>query len=168
MDPYDSLFQNRLNLFPNIFRGFYLAVFLSLGLIFPVWARPPSEILLEYFAERQTLHIKIHHTTNNLREHHIRKLLVYKNDEEPRVYYFVTQTNPNWLIQDVPLKAKPGDVIRVKAICREAGYGEETLVIKKSSLSQIEQTEEKKQEKYDKMNKEERGKEKETKRKSYY
>jgi len=95
-----------------------------------VFARPPSEIDLTYDADKKTLHIEMIHVTNNLREHHIRRIFIYQNDQEVQDIRLVTQTTASMLIQDVPLEAKEGDVIRIKAICKEGGYKEEELTIR--------------------------------------
>ena len=93
------------------------------------WARPPSAIDLTYDLKTEILHIDLKHPSNNPQQHHIRKILVYKNGEEAISFNYVTQTNARGLIQDVPLKAKSKDVIRVQAICNQAGRGEKTFIL---------------------------------------
>jgi len=99
------------------------------SLVFVAQARQPSAIELSYDKDKSLLHIVIKHTSNNLREHHIRKVTVTKNKETAVPYYFPTQTSATELILDVPLIAIPNDTIRVEAVCSEAGRGEQELVI---------------------------------------
>ena len=91
-------------------------------------AHPPSKIELSYDDKEQALTVDIAHVTSDVVKHHIRKITLYKNDQELESYYFVTQT-PQGLIDKIPLEAKSGDKIRVKVVCKEAGYKEETLAI---------------------------------------
>ena len=91
-------------------------------------AHPPSKIELSYDDKEHMLTVDIAHVTSDVVKHHIRKITVYKNDEELESYYFVKQT-PQGLVDKIPLEAKSGDNIRVKVICKEAGFKEESLVI---------------------------------------
>ena len=92
------------------------------------YAHPPSEIALTYDPDTKMLHIDIKHVSDSLRKHHIRKLIIYKNDAEFKSFSYVTQKPPG-LEEDALLDAEPGDTIRVKAVCSEAGSQEATLVI---------------------------------------
>ena len=91
-------------------------------------AHPPSEIYLNYALEIKTLHIEIKHVSDSLREHHIRRLIVYRNDEEVQTLNFNTQKPPG-LETDIIVETKPGDTLRVTAICSEAGNREQSLTI---------------------------------------
>jgi hypothetical protein len=93
------------------------------------WGHPPGPIDLQYDPQTKVLHAELRHVTDNQRQHHIRRLYVYKNDAPTQKFSYVKQTTATRLIQDVPLDASSGDTIRVKAVCSEAGYKEETLVI---------------------------------------
>ena len=98
-------------------------------LINPAWATPPSSIELTYDPQKGNLHIEIAHAAHDPREHHIRKVEVYLNDEKPIDLYFASQTKPSALSIDIALKARAGDNIRVLAICNQAGRREETLIV---------------------------------------
>ena len=109
---------------------FLLVIFLSCMLTAHLtWARPPSSIDLTYDPKTEILHIDLKHPSSNPQQHHIRKILVYKNNEEPILFHYASQTSAEGTIQDVPLKAKPQDVIRGEAICSDAGCGDQTLII---------------------------------------
>src|SRR3989338_3594968 len=104
-----------------------LAIVLSLSL--PCFAHPPTDLQLSYDQEKQTLHIKAAHATNNIREHHIRKLLIYKNQEKQTDLTLAKQTTPQELIKDVALKVSSGDTITVKVFSDEGGTREASLVV---------------------------------------
>ena len=93
------------------------------------WARPPSEILLSYDYQMKQLHIDIKHVTNDISEHRIRKLTIYKNDTEVDRIHFSAQTSATGLVTDVAIEAAPEDVLRVEAVCSEAGRGEASLTV---------------------------------------
>lgn len=112
----------------------YLRIFVLLMIAFhgtagTASARPPSEMNLSYDAPARNLHIEIRHVSINPRKHFIRRLLVYKNDEEVEKRAYVQQTTAAMLIEDVPLEAATGDVVRVEAVCNQAGRKDATLMI---------------------------------------
>ena len=113
----------------RITHSIILTITFLLGLVSSAWAHPPYKMELNYDQEKKNLHIEITHITHDPREHHIRKVLITQNDNEPVIRYFATQTTPSTLILDIPWEAKQNDVIRVKAICSEGGQKEETLVV---------------------------------------
>lgn len=96
----------------------------------PAFAHPPK-IELVYDQELQTLKITITHITNNPREHYIRALMVYKDDEEDPIQDIrsVMQKHPTQYTEEIPLELQSGDKITVKGICSEKGYKVETLLI---------------------------------------
>ena len=67
--------------------------------------------------------------TSNSRKHFIRRVVIYKNDEEVEKRSYVQQTTAAMLIEDLALEAVTGDVLRVKAVCNEAGRKEIIFVI---------------------------------------
>ena len=92
-------------------------------------ATPPTAITLTYIKEKSILHVEIEHVTHNPRNHYIRRLEVYQNNNEPIVFNYPTQRDRSTVIEDVALSAQTGDTIRVVAICSKAGRKEETLVV---------------------------------------
>ena len=93
------------------------------------WATPPSKIILTYDQDKKILNIDVEHVSSHLRKHHIRKLVVYKNDKEVQTFYYSNQTSSTGLVQDVSLEAKPEDIIKVVVTCTESGPTEEVLTI---------------------------------------
>lgn len=106
---------------------FILLFLLALGI--QAFAIPPSDILVEYNAEGKNLHVEVKHISTNIRDHYIRRLVIYKNDIELKKFTYARQTSAAALIQDLSIDAIPGDVIRVKAICNESGPEEKTFVV---------------------------------------
>lgn len=104
------------------------AVFILMMLAGTAFSHPPTEMLLSYDKETKTLHVDIKHISDSLREHHIRRLIVYRNDEEAQDMNFNTQKPPG-MDADVVVEAQPGDVLRVKAVCSEAGNKEQSLTV---------------------------------------
>ena len=100
-----------------------------------VWAHPPAKIELTYDQSKKVIHIEIEHVTSHMRVHFIRRITITKNNETPIDIYLTKQTTGKEVIQDVPLEAKPGDTIRVRAESFESGYGEETLTVPEEQKS---------------------------------
>ena len=92
-------------------------------------ANPPSEVILTYDPAKKNFHVEADHVTKNPRKHFIRKLFIDKNGIEVDSRSYVQQTTTTMLIVDIPLEAVTGDVLRVEAVCNEAGRKEATLVI---------------------------------------
>ena len=93
-----------------------------------VFAHPPTEMVLSYDKETKTLHIDIKHVSDSLREHNIRRIIIYRNEEEAQALNFNTQKPPG-LTEDVVVETKSGDILRVKAISSEGGKKEATLTV---------------------------------------
>lgn len=99
----------------------------SLGTVF---AHPPTDLKLEYNLDSQTLHVEMKHVVGNTNDaDHIRKIEIYKNQEDPITKYIVKQTTPAIEVDDIALTAKPGDVIRVVAFSSRGGSTEATLTV---------------------------------------
>lgn len=107
----------------------------ALGIIFlcgmneRAMAHPPTEINLSYDLEKKNLHVEARHVARNPRKHFIRKIVVYQNDVEAAKRFYAWQTSASMLSADVALEAVTGDVLRVEAVCSEAGRKETTSVI---------------------------------------
>ncbi len=114
---------------PLIIIGF-LSVFALAFLLKPVLAHPPADLKLEYNQDTQTLHVEMKHVIGNTYDpDHIRKVEIYKNQDEPVIKYVVKQATPTSEAQDISLEAKPEDVIRVVAYSSRGGSAEATLTV---------------------------------------
>ncbi len=106
-----------------------LAIFLLLLLGSPLAiAQPPSDIELSFNQESKVLSIKVLHVSQRNRDHYIRRIWVYLNDQEVVKDGFAAQ-EPWGIAHDVKVEAKSGDVIRVVAKCSKAGETTQTLQI---------------------------------------
>ena len=92
-------------------------------------AHPPTDVDLSYDQGTKNLHVEVSHTTRNLQNHYIRKIVIDKNDIQIKDFVYPKQTTATMLIQDFPIDAASGDLIHITAICRPAGRAEGTLVI---------------------------------------
>lgn len=93
------------------------------------YATPPQAMVVNYDPKKENLTVTITHTSYNLKKHYIRKLVVYKNNETPEEYFYKRQPSPDHFSYDISLKAKPKDVIKVKAFCVEGGSKEVMLTV---------------------------------------
>ncbi len=92
------------------------------------WTTPPSQIELSYNKETEVLTIKVYHPSKSTRAHYIRRIFVYKNDEEIIKEGFPAQEA--WgMTNEVKVPTRSGDQLRVKAVCVNAGSAEETILI---------------------------------------
>ena len=114
-------------------RIFFLTVTVLFLFSASVFSHPPTNLSLSYDPATQILRVEMTHVTGNIREHHIRRLVISKNGEEAKSMTIVRQTTPSSEVEDIPLEAKPNDTIRVEAYCSEGGIGEETLVVPEPS-----------------------------------
>lgn len=106
-----------------------LVIFLFFFSVQLASANPPKEIKLSYNRDTKVLTIEIVHITNDLIEHYIRRILIHTDRSEPLTFSFVHQPTSTGLTQEMALDLLAGDTVRVKAICRKAGFKEETLTI---------------------------------------
>ena len=94
-----------------------------------VFATPPESIKLDYDSKEKILHIEVTHVTHNLRQHHLRRIMISRNGEEVGTINMTTQKTSSSVLLDAPLEANPGDKITVEAQCNKSGPREETLII---------------------------------------
>lgn len=92
-------------------------------------AGAPQKININYDHAGEILHIDITHHTHDRNEHYIKKVVIYQNDAEPVVLHFKQQVKPVHFILDTPLKAEPGDSIRVEATDSRGGTKSEGIVV---------------------------------------
>lgn len=109
--------------------GFIVGMTFTLCPCSVAWGHPPASITIAYNDVEKKLHIEVAHVSRNKRDHVIDRLVVYKNDVEANTSKFLKQTSSTKLISDISLEAVPGDVLRVKAFCNDAGSREQTLIV---------------------------------------
>ena len=94
-----------------------------------VEAHAPTSIELNYSLQKKNLSVEIKHQSQNPREHRIRKIRVYLNDDPPLELFLTHQTAPAYDKEEISLEAKDGDHIRVEVYCSQGGWLEATLVV---------------------------------------
>ena len=111
-------------------KKFFLVILAVAASASVVFAHPPSDLNLEYDPQNNVLHVSMTHViSGSMREHHIREISLFKNETEYSKHFFAKQTSGSQHIADLPLVAKTGDEIRIKAVCKKAGYAEAVLTI---------------------------------------
>jgi hypothetical protein len=103
-------------------------------------AHPPSEMSLNYIHEKEVLRVDMTHASHDIKDHYIRKIYIFKNDEKPTIVYLTRQGRPNKAIEDILIKSDSNDVIRVKVFCSKGGFEEETITVPEPEV--LEETEE--------------------------
>jgi len=106
----------------------------SMGVLMFLWAftaqaHPPTDIVLSYNHDEQVLHVKMKHVTSDPQEHRIRQIIVFLNGQDFEHHFFVQQTSAEGLDEELYVPAEEGDVIRIKAICSQAGFAEAEIMV---------------------------------------
>ncbi len=94
-----------------------------------LFAHRPSGMDLGYDSNKEALDINIFHNTPNGQLHYIKKVVVYKNNDELKWLSFVEQPDAPGLEAKVSIKAVSGDTFRVKAYCKNGGIIENVFVV---------------------------------------
>lgn len=92
-------------------------------------ATPPSEVTITYNAGKELLHVVAKHPSDRLHRHYLRKMIVYKNGDADSTLYFGLQRFAWGLEEDVLLKAKPGDKLKIELFCSQGGSGEVEMTV---------------------------------------
>jgi hypothetical protein len=96
----------------------------------PASATPPDRISLTFDKATDTLAISVHHPTFYAQLHHVAKIAVSLNDSLIITQLFSTQTNSQY--QDTRCMipgTKPGDRLKVTAVCSLFGTKTVTFVV---------------------------------------
>ena len=104
-----------------------LTVYLAILLFFThsvVWATPPTDVKITYDKVNLKVHIEVEHISSNTKTHRIRHMIVFKNDKEVKEFNYAIQSTPQGFSEDLSIELKPGDVIKVKAVCSKNGFKE--------------------------------------------
>ncbi len=101
-------------------------------------ATPPSGIKLTYDVEKQVLHISAAHPSENMGKHYLRRIVIYKNDQEADALNLSRQKIPAGLEEDVSLAAQGGDKLSVEIFCYKGGSGKGEMTIPKEETEEKE------------------------------
>ena len=111
-----------------------LLVFLTFGLfLIPLvaLATPPESLELSYDQVAGTMSAQGHHPTQDRFEHYIRRVIVVRNQEEPKKFYVTRQDSVSEFKITVPVKIEPGDKFHVEVYCSQGGMKAVDLEIPK-------------------------------------
>jgi desulfoferrodoxin (superoxide reductase-like protein) len=117
------------------FKTFVIGILICLFIIgssITVFAHPPKDIAIEFNKETKTLKITVTHPVNpqTIKEHFIKDIKVYLNDEMVIQQTFKSQSSAN--TQDVSytlIDAEKGNKIKVEAQCCIMGSLDKTISI---------------------------------------
>ncbi len=102
--------------------------------IAPCLATPPTSIDLTYDMDKGSLHVEAVHPSFNLVKSYVRLMEVYVNDNQVQSKNYTMQNDYNKFMDDVPVTAQVGDVIKVDLFCSLGGeLAQEITVAKKGS-----------------------------------
>ncbi len=118
-----------------LLRGLWIPVFAGMTVISSAWATPPTEMDLSYDPAQGTLHVEAKHVSDHLDKHYLRRLLLYRNGVQEQELTYTRQKYPSKFIEDIPLIAKPGEIIAVEVFCSQGGSKRAELTIDSTSTS---------------------------------
>ncbi len=94
-----------------------------------VFAHQPDAIEAKYDPKAKALQISIKHTTQNRKEHFIRRIVVLVNDRQVASRNFFFQASNTGMEAEIPLNVTPEDQISIQA------YSERGGVLKQSFMA---------------------------------
>lgn len=95
----------------------------------PLFARPPSEIIVDYKITQKLLVVSVKHPTHDFNHDYIKKIVVIKDGEKPQVSLFADQRDSKEQTLEIALEAKPLERIKVQAQCKEGGIKETEFIV---------------------------------------
>lgn len=111
----------------------FIFVILSVGVVcfcaHPVLAHPPTDLKLTYDMASRMLQIEMTHVSGSLNKHTIRRIVIYKNQEEYFSKTIARQTTAYGFKEDYPVQAKEGDVLMAKAFCSNGGIARAEYIV---------------------------------------
>src|SRR3989338_5662481 len=110
---------------------FSLLLLLIFSVCLTVFATPPESMELQYDLDAQKLKVNIQHVTKDINEHYIRKIRIFRNNDEVVDENWHRQDDLNSIEKEFALDAKQDDLITVKVFCSEWGTLEAITVVNK-------------------------------------
>lgn len=105
-----------------------MILFIMMGLAH-VEATPPTNVTLTYDVEKKMLHVSAKHATESLDRHYLRRVVIYKNDQEVDAVNLTRQKMPSGIEEDIALEAQQGDRIAVSIYCKKGGEGKGEMTV---------------------------------------
>ena len=95
---------------------------LSALLSIPVQAHVPSEVMLSFDQENQTLNVAVLHKVSSPSGHYVARIDIFKNDEKILSNEYTSQPSASDpFTYSYAVNATSGDVLKATAICSIAG-----------------------------------------------
>jgi len=105
---------------------FFFLCFFSISTSF---ATPPTSISLKYDLVKGSLHVEAIHPSFDLQKSYVRLMIVYLNDAQVTTLNYYRQNDYNKFIEDVPVNAQIGDIIKVDLFCQLGGEMSQELTV---------------------------------------
>ena len=102
------------------------------------FATPPGDLNLSFDVDKGQITVQGPHPTQEMTEHFIRRVVVVKNDEPARTFYYPRQTSASEFKYTIELSIVPGDNIHVEVHCNQGGSKAGDLVIPEASTQDAE------------------------------
>ncbi|MBF0504567.1 MAG: hypothetical protein HQL14_05630 [Candidatus Omnitrophica bacterium] len=93
------------------------------------WATPPTSITQTYDLDKASLHVDAVHPSDLLDKSYVRMMTVSLNNKPVQTFYYYRQKDHAGFSEDVSLKAKVGDVIKVDLFCTQGGSLSDELTV---------------------------------------
>jgi hypothetical protein len=106
-----------------------LSCFFLMGSLTMAWATPPKNIYLSYDVLAGVLYIEAEHVSDRIDRHYLHRMEISVNGGEPQVLYYHRQVEPQGFKAEIPLAAKPTDVISVALYCIQGGSNKVELIV---------------------------------------
>lgn len=118
--------SSRCSPWPMLIMSILCVAFLAV--LQPVYAHPPSDILLDYDLDSQTLQVTLVHTVSDPATHYVYRIQISLHGNVTTYEYESQPTDSRFTYQFV-LPASPGDTVEVKADCNLSGSISGLLII---------------------------------------
>jgi sulfur carrier protein ThiS len=109
--------------------AFIALVAISILVILPAAATPPSAVIVSYNEQSSELSVTITHPVADPATHYIREIVVAVNGRTVTDTQYTSQPSKDTFTRIYPLRVKPGDRIEVTAICSIAGSGSSSIEV---------------------------------------
>ncbi len=97
-------------------------------------AHQPQSIAATYDSKAKSLAIKIEHSTQNRKEHFVRRVIIRLNDKEIFSKNFFFQSSNTGIEMDIPLDAKPEDQVTIFAYSEKGGILDQSFAVAAISI----------------------------------
>jgi glucose/arabinose dehydrogenase len=100
----------------------------------PAAAHPPSQVILAYDSQNQSLKVTTTHQVSDPTSHYVFRIEVLKNGEKVLTRDYTSQPTSSTFSYDYPLNASKGDILKVTAYCVIAGSRSSEITVGEAKL----------------------------------